>query len=112
MGVVSWIRAFRGRSPNGTAAGATSGFRRGSSPSTDGILTPAEQIVTILARHDGQMRQSEIVAAMDYSESSVSRRLCEMESAGDVTRYRLGREKHVFLPESVPASFDSSLDRE
>lgn len=111
MGVGSWVRSLRERSPNSTAEGSKQRFRRGSRPPNDLFLTPAEQIVAILARHDGQMRQAEIVAAMDYSESSVSRRLCEMESAGAVARYRIGREKHVFLPEAVPAWFKSSLNR-
>lgn len=84
---------------------------RASRTSDENIHTPEEKIITILNRKDGWMKQSEIVNEMEYSESSVSRKLSKMESAGAIKRFRIGREKIVFLPGSVPASFDSPLDR-
>lgn len=111
MGVVSWIRAIRQRDSNGNQGGSEPEFRRGSSLSNDDIRTPEEQGLTVLSRNDGRMKQSEIAEILNCSESTVSRKLSKMESAGTITRYRIGREKIVFLPEDVPASFDTPLGR-
>lgn len=82
------------------------------SRSSDGIIwKPEETIHAILTRNDGEMKQAEIAEMMDYSESTVSRKLSKMESEGVITRYQIGRGKVVFLPHAVPESFDSPLNR-
>ena len=105
-----------------SGAGAGSGDRNPGSDreatdrSTDagngGIVTPRERVLTLLARNGGRMRQGDLVSAVDWSESTVSRKLCGLEDSDAVVRYQIGREKVVFLPEEVPESFRSPLDRE
>jgi hypothetical protein len=80
------------------ADGSTAGRR---------ILTPEERIVELVAQHGGRMKQGEVVSNIEWSESTVSRKLQRLESTGEVTRYQLGREKLVYLPGQEPAALGS-----
>lgn len=100
--------------PNGTDAteqdacgsvGRESG-RRGTRDAEE-IVTPEERVVRLVGEHGGGMRQADIVTAVEWSESTVSRKLSKLESAGTITRYQIGREKLVFLPGSEPESLGS-----
>lgn len=73
------------------------------------LVTPAERVLELLAQNGGRMRQGEIVTETEWSDSTVSRKLGELESSGSVTRYRIGREKLVFLPSEEPDFFGSPL---
>ena len=74
---------------------------------TKRILTPEERIVEMLEENGGRMKQAEVVRNVEWSESTVSRKLQRLESTGEVTRYQLGREKLVYLPGEEPAALDS-----
>lgn len=71
------------------------------------IVTPEERVVRLVGEHGGGMRQADIVTAVEWSESTVSRKLSKLESAGTITRYQIGREKLVFLPGNEPESLGS-----
>lgn len=103
-----WIDTESKEAPNSRG---NYGLERASRPSDEIIRTPEETIHAILTRNEGKMKQAEIAEMMDYSESTVSRKLSNMESAGTITRYQIGRGKVVFLPDAIPESFDSPLAR-
>ena len=76
------------------------------SPSTgvsDELLLPEERVVRLLETNGGQLRQQEIVEAMDRSPSTVSRYLSSLEDDRRIKRVRVSRENVVFLPDSDPA---------
>ncbi|MFB6292732.1 MAG: helix-turn-helix transcriptional regulator [Halonotius sp.] len=61
------------------------------------IRTNEEQVVDLLARNDGQMKQAEIGAALEWSESKTSRVLSEMGDEGRIEKLRIGRENVIRL---------------
>lgn len=65
-------------------------------------LTPAGVVLEQLESNGGQLKQQSIVEYTGWSDSKVSRTLSEMEVDGRITRYRIGNEKLVCLPESQP----------
>lgn len=67
----------------------------------------SQQILETVRRHDGRVRQKQIVEEVDLSEASVSRYITALESSGDVSKLRIGRENLVFLDEENPAMADS-----
>ena len=71
------------------------------------VVTPEERILGFVTENGGSVRQGDVVSAVEWSESTVSRKLSKLESAGSVTRYRIGREKLVFLPGREPESLGS-----
>jgi|GEM_PF-2999714 len=66
-------------------------------------LTPEQYIQRALGVHGGRLRQQAICTLTGWSPGTVSQALGEMESNGDITRFRDGREKIVCLPEAGPA---------
>lgn len=62
-------------------------------------LTPEEYLLQKLRAEGGEIRQQDLCDWTDWSESSVSRQLTEMEEEGLIVRLRIGREKIVRLPE-------------
>lgn len=72
--------------------------------SVDYVETDAERVLKILNRHDGRIRQAQLVEVNDWSESKVSRLLSEMESNGLVSKVTIGRENIVTLPGEEPTS--------
>lgn len=75
-------------------------------PADAEFLAPEECIVGAIERAGGSVKQAEIVAAVDWSESTVSRKLSDLESRDAVSRYQIGREKLVFLPGHEPAAVE------
>ena len=63
---------------------------------------PEESVVETLIDHNGVLRQSTIIDELQWSASKGSRMLSEMEEREQIKRYRLGREKVVFLPGNEP----------
>lgn len=85
------------------------GGRDDASPSR--ILTPEEAVLEAISAHDGGMKQAEIVSALSWSESTVSRKLSALEEREVVTRYQIGREKLVYLAGAEPDSLKSPVAR-
>lgn len=57
------------------------------------IMTAEERVVRLVSENDGRMKQSDIVSAVEWSESTVSRKLSKLETEGAITRYQIGRGK-------------------
>lgn len=76
------------------------------------LISPRERVLKLLAQNEGGMKQSEIVSAVDWSESTVSRKLGKLEADGEIVRYRIGRGKCVYLSGEEPDVFKSQADLE
>lgn len=67
------------------------------------VQSDEQLVVRILRKNDGLIYQGEFADATGWSASKVSRVLSAMEDEGQLTRFRLGREKVVCLPGHEPA---------
>lgn len=65
-------------------------------------LTREEYVLEILDEHDGRLRQQRIKEYTGWSPASVSRLLGRMEDAERITRFRIGNEKVVCVPDADP----------
>ena len=97
------LAARRGRSPNGTPShqpvdGATTDDGAASSASRTDLVTNETQVLDLLDRHDGQLKQADIVAELDWSKSKTSRVLSDMAEEGTIDKLRIGRENVIRLP--------------
>jgi len=66
------------------------------------FLSNTERVLALLRDNDGQMRQSAIVDATDWSKSKVSRVLSEMDEEGQVVKVDIGRSNLIVHPENLP----------
>ena len=73
-------------------------------------MTPSEEVLALLGGNGGRIGQGDVVDAFDWSPATVSRRLGEMEAAGDVVRYQVGRRKVVCLPDACPDAARSPFE--
>ncbi|WP_255195406.1 helix-turn-helix transcriptional regulator [Halorarius litoreus] len=71
------------------------------------LASPNERVVEIIQAAEGPLWQQDIVDRCDWSKSTVSRALGELEDAGVVVRTRVGREKVVFAAGEEPAMLSS-----
>ncbi|WP_143085673.1 helix-turn-helix transcriptional regulator [Halogranum rubrum] len=69
----------------------------------DGV-TPKERFVELIETNGGWLRQKQLVEATNLSKATVSRTLSSMESAGEITRRRVGRENIVYLSGCEPSN--------
>lgn len=65
-------------------------------------ISPEEFILDHLRKRDGWMQQQTLHAITNWSESSISRYLSDMEAQGLIDRKQVGRGKTIVLPESSP----------
>jgi hypothetical protein len=88
------------------AAGATGERRADYHEEASRLLAEGREkeadILELVGERGGTTPQKDLVAAIAYSEASVSRRLQMMERTGLVVRLTRGREKIVCLPDMVP----------
>lgn len=106
-------RCFGGSAPPRSGADGVDAGRPESEPTDDlppFALTPTEEVVHLLRDRGGRASQGEIVEALELSPATVSRRLGEMEAAGRIVRYPVGRRKIVCLPDSRPAAVRSPYE--
>lgn len=73
------------------------------------VLTKEERIIQLLNEQGGRMRQSNIVEEGDWSKSTVSRIISEMESDGDLIKIDVGQENLITLPGFEPKNSKSPL---
>lgn len=66
------------------------------------VLSDRDRILLLIERHDGRMRQQEIVAQVEWSKAKVSRLLSELEEEGTLRKLRLGRENLICLESHDP----------
>lgn len=74
-------------------------------------MTPEEQVMEVVSANGGGMKQAEIVSSLEWSESTVSRKLSDLEARDAVNRYQIGREKLVYLPGAEPETLESPFGR-
>jgi uncharacterized membrane protein len=65
------------------------------------IETDEDKILKILRNAGGTMRQSEITDSCGFSKAKTSQLLSALESNGNLTRYKKGRDKIVMLKEGA-----------
>lgn len=70
-------------------------------PSTS---STTERIARMVEENGGRIEQATIVSRLECSAATVSRRLGEMEDAGEVVRYTVGRKKIVCHPDQLEQS--------
>ncbi|MFB6081447.1 MAG: helix-turn-helix transcriptional regulator [Halanaeroarchaeum sp.] len=63
------------------------------------LLSNEERVKRFLEEHGGRAKQQEIVEGLDWTEAKTSQVLSEMHDAGDVDKFRIGRENVVKLPD-------------
>ncbi|ELZ98093.1 hypothetical protein C440_02558 [Haloferax mucosum ATCC BAA-1512] len=63
------------------------------------LLDPERRIFQLLIIEGGRLSQATLVERTRWSDSTISRTLCQMESQGRIDRYRLGTGKCVVLPQ-------------
>lgn len=64
-------------------------------------LTPREYVCTFLEAQGGRCRQQLLACSLEWSDSTVSRLLSEMETDGAVVTVSIGRENIVCLPDAT-----------
>jgi uncharacterized membrane protein len=69
-----------------------------------------ERILELLEANDGQMKQTKIVENTDWSKSKVSMVLSEMESEGEISKLRVGRENLISLAGEEPEAAGSPFE--
>lgn len=69
-----------------------------SSAQNHDLVTNETQVIDLLDRHNGQMKQANILEELDWSKSKTSRVLSEMAEEGTIEKLRIGRENVIRLP--------------
>jgi predicted transcriptional regulator len=89
--------------PDGTPP-ETGGSADGADGGTEAVevVTNADRVERLLDEHGGRMRQADIVEALEWSKSKVSRVVSSMAEEGRVRKIRLGRENLIVLPGREP----------
>jgi uncharacterized membrane protein len=86
-----------------TAAAVGGDGEAGENGETDApLLSDEEQVLVLLRKNDGRMKQAEIVDATDWSNAKVSQLLSRMAESGEILKLRIGRENLITLPEEAP----------
>lgn len=78
---------------------------------TENVMTDREKVCHLVKENGGRMKQSEIVDSVEWSKAKVSRLLADLETEGEITKLRLGRENLICLPDNEPAASRSSERR-
>lgn len=71
-------------------------------PVEEQLLTDEELVIQFVSEHEGRTWQSHIATDLEWSKPKTSMVLSAMEDAEMITRYRVGRQKAVSLPEHAP----------
>lgn len=91
------------------AAGAYHLRGRSPAPPTDGaadadvdgeLLSNEEQVLQLIERHGGRMKQQEVAEALDWTDAKTSKVVRTLREQGDLEGFRLGRENVLRLPEA------------
>ncbi|WP_425494306.1 helix-turn-helix transcriptional regulator [Natronoglomus mannanivorans] len=72
------------------------------------FLSREERVLHILETQGGRIWQADVVSHTDWSKSTASRVLSEMEASEEIRRVRVGRQKVVCLPEPTRQSATDS----
>jgi hypothetical protein len=91
-----------GTNPSGGSGEGGGGRSPEPAVAEEELLADDDRVLRLLETNGGRMRQVSIVEATDWSKSKVSMLLSEMESEGQVSRLRIGRENIVSLDGHEP----------
>jgi hypothetical protein len=78
-------------------------------PTTD-EQSDEQRVLELLEENDGRMKQAKIVEHTDWSKSKVSMLLSEMESDGEISKLRVGRENLISLAGEEPEAAGSPFE--
>ncbi|MFB6070312.1 MAG: helix-turn-helix transcriptional regulator [Halanaeroarchaeum sp.] len=88
-----------GDGPEGGAAASAQPAEGAGGEPPEELLSNEERVKRFLSDHGGRAKQQEIVDGLDWTEAKTSQVLSEMHDAGDVEKFRIGRENVVKLPD-------------
>ncbi|EMA55409.1 MULTISPECIES: DUF7345 domain-containing protein [Halococcus] len=74
------------------------------------LLSNEEQVLRVLERHDGRMKQQQVVTALDWTEAKTSQVVSSLRAEDKVEGFRLGRENVLSLPEDPTGEAGSNGD--
>ncbi|WP_277552897.1 helix-turn-helix transcriptional regulator [Halobaculum limi] len=78
----------------------------------DPVLTPEQQVQSLLSANGGRLKQSDLVELTGWSKSKVSRTLSRMADDGSIEKTTIGRGNVISLPEHTPEGARSPFDEE
>jgi len=123
LGVGGWLY-LRQRGPDGSLDGAAGGEGDFGGPGDGGagaaagageaaddeaeeddgppseLLSNEERVEQFLASEGGRAKQQAVVEGLDWTEAKTSQVVNEMQEAGDIEKFRIGRENVLKLPEA------------
>jgi uncharacterized membrane protein len=76
------------------------------------LLSDTDRVIKLLEDNGGRMKQADIVDSTEWSKSKVSMLLSDMESDGDISKLRVGRENIISLVGEEPDAAGSPFDEE
>jgi len=79
-------------------------------PAPPELTSDSDQVLELLERNGGRMKQVNIVEETDWSKSKVSMLLSDMEDEGEITKLRVGRENIVSLAGHEPDAAGSPFE--
>ncbi|WP_263020365.1 helix-turn-helix transcriptional regulator [Natronobiforma cellulositropha] len=79
----------------------------GRSSQDEPFVTDRERITSLITENGGRMKQADIVDSVDWSKAKVSRLLADLETEGEITKLRLGRENLICLRGHEPPASQS-----
>lgn len=87
----------RERDESGTGA-ATAGVGGGDTAPPDELLSDEERVLGLLEDNGGRMKQQDVKESLGWSRTKTSNVVNDLQDAGKVEVYRLGRENTLALP--------------
>lgn len=63
------------------------------------LLSNEEQVLRLLAEHDGRMKQQDVVQQLGWTDAKTSQVVSELREAGEIESFRLGRENVLSIAE-------------
>ena len=64
------------------------------------LLSNEEQVLRLLQRNGGRMKQQQVVSELDWTDAKTSKAVSALRESGDVESFRLGRENVLKLAEA------------
>jgi hypothetical protein len=88
-----------GASEGGDADGATPAADDGAEGPPEELLSNEERVLKLLDEEGGRVKQQRIASEFDWTDAKTSQVVGGLDEAGDVEKFRIGRENVVALPE-------------
>lgn len=66
------------------------------------LLTDEERLLAAIHMANGRIWQSMLCEELDWEKSKVSRQLTQLQAEGKISKYRVGRQNAICLPEHEP----------